>query len=187
MCQISPFILVKQHQGCSKADIKHFTGDRIYCSATSILVKLAHWGGYDTEKQQKEKTKAKSITLIPNSFWPSSTREGQIKMYLFYRTKSLLGATHQKLKILPPNKSPYFRIKHIFPQSRLLHLLPNIWFLCNFVQKLLAPTTIRTKLQEYWLDLISGVRHPSISSLSILQSSYSLSVQTSVACWKPRG
>lgn len=32
-----------------------------------------------------------------------------------------------------------------------------VWFPCNFVQKILAPTTIRTKLQEYHPDLESGV------------------------------
>lgn len=133
-------------------------------------------------KRRKKNKQEKSISLILDYFSPSSKRGGQNKTHLFSRAKSSLVAKRQKLKVFPQNKSSCYRIKHIFPPGRLLHFLPNVWFLCNFVQKLLAPTTTRAKLQEYCLDLESGVCHPSISSLSILQSSYSLSIQTSVAC-----
>lgn len=51
MYPISPFIMVKQHQSCLNGDIKHFTGDHIYCTATNILVKLVRRGRYDIEKQ----------------------------------------------------------------------------------------------------------------------------------------
>lgn len=95
--------------------------------------------------------------LLPDYFTLSFIGEGQNQKHLLSRTaKSFLGTKHQKLKIFLPNTSSNFRIKHTSPQSRLLHLLPNTSAtLCNFVQELLASTTIRNK--EFCLGLKSGV------------------------------
>lgn len=147
-------------------------------TAVLLIFQLTHCG-YDIEKQKREKNKQeKSIPLIPDYFSPSCKRGSQSKMHLLSKTKSCLGAKQQKLRIFPLQINLHISELNAFP----LRVGYYIWFLCNFVQKLLAPTTIRTKLQEYCHDLKSGVCHPSISSLSILQNSYSLSIQTSVAC-----
>lgn len=158
MGPILPFISVVQHQTSFNADVEHFAGDHIYCGTTNILAGLPHWGDCDIDKQQQNKKKIQKILyqLLPDYFTLSSIRGGQNKKHFLSRTtKSFLGTKHQKLKIFLQNTSSYFRIKHFPPHSRLLHLLPNIWFLCNFVQKLLASTTMRTKRILYWSQIRS--------------------------------
>lgn len=156
---------------------------------TFTAVLLIHWLSshikVDTIQTRSNTNKQeKSIPLIPDYFSPPSKRGGKNKMHLLSRTKSFLGDKHEKFNIFSPNEPSYFSTIRIFLQRRLLLFLQNIWFLCNFIQMLLAPNTIRTKLQQYCLDLKSEARHPGVSSLSALQSSYSLSAQTSVARWK---
>lgn len=98
------------------------------------------------QRQQKEEKnkQEKWIPLTLDYFSPSYKRRGQNEALLLSRAKSLLGDKHPKTKTSS-------QIKHSFPQSKLLHFLSNVWFPCNFVQKFLEPTTLRTNL-----DLKSG-------------------------------